>query len=89
MGKRNRQFEEEESSVSCRVCDEDIPIEYYLDRGDLVTCEACGSEFVIKSCNPVVLFLLVEENDDEDDDLNDYYGDNYFDDDEFLGQHYD
>ena len=89
MGKRSKQFDEEERSVRCRVCDEDIAIDYYMDRGDLVACDECGSEFVIKSRNPVILFLLVSEDDEYDDeydesDDNYYYDDDYFIDEESL-----
>ena len=81
MGKRSRQFEEEERFVRCEVCHEEIIIDYYLDREDVVCCEGCDSEFVIKSRNPTILFLL-------DGDYDDYYGDDGFEDD-FFGKSYD
>ena len=85
MGKRSRQFEEEERSVRCKVCEDDITLGYYLERGDFVICEGCGSEFVIKSIQPVVLFLL----DDEDDDYEDQYEDDFYEEDSFSYPSYD
>ena len=79
MGKRNRQFEEEERFVMCEVCEEDIVIEFYVDKGDLVGCEECGSEFIVKSRDPVRLFLLDNEFDEYEDDYldEDYLGRGY------------
>jgi len=85
MGKGNGQFEEEEHIVTCKVCEEDILVDYYMDRGDFVTCEECDSEYVIKSLNPIVISLL--EDDDEDED--DYDEDDYFEDDDYFQQDYD
>ena len=67
MGKRNKQYEEEQQIVECRVCDGTIPLEFYVARGDMIYCDECGAEYIIKSRNPVRLFLLEEEFDEEDD----------------------
>ena len=85
MGKRSIQFEEEERSVRCKVCEDDIALDYYLDRGNLIKCEWCSSEFVIKSIQPVVLFLL----DEEEDDYDDYYEEDYFEEEDFSGRAFD
>ncbi len=84
MGKRSKQFEEERS-VQCNVCEGYFGLDYYLDRGDLVFCDECGSEFVVKSLNPVILFLV----DEEDDDYLDGYDDDYYDDDDYFDRAYD
>lgn len=84
MGKRSGQFEEEERFVRCDVCDEDIAIDFYLDTGDEVCCDECDSVYVIKSLDPITLFLLGDEYDDNDDD----YGDDGFDD-EYSSRGYD
>ncbi len=76
MGKRSRQFEEEERFVRCEVCEEDIVVEFYIDSGDLISCEECGSEFIVKSRDPLMLFLLEDEYDEYDDE---------FPDEDFLG----
>lgn len=80
MGKRSRQFEDEKF-VSCDVCDGDIAIDFYFDTGDLVCCEECDSEYVIKSRDPIMLSLIVDDYYDESDD-DDYY-------DERLSRDYD
>lgn len=67
MGKREIQFEEERFA-RCDVCDEYIAIDFYLDTGDLVCCEECDSEYVIKSLDPITLLLLADDYDEYDDD---------------------
>lgn len=65
MGKRSKRYEDE-IEVRCEECDEYFIIEYYQDRGDLVTCEECGTDFLIKSRNPLILEMLDEEEEEED-----------------------
>lgn len=80
MGKKKRHTDEEERFVECEVCEEEIAIEYYMDRGDLITCEECGSDYILKSRNPMILSL--QEDDEE-------YEDDYYDEDDYFIQGYD
>ena len=73
MGKRSRQFEEEERFVRCHVCYEDIAIEFYLERGDVVYCQECDSEYILKSKNPTRIALLYNDT----DEYNDFFFDDY------------
>jgi hypothetical protein len=77
MGKRSRQFVEDERFVRCHVCHEDIAIEYYLDRDDVVCCDECDSEYVLQSRNPVKISLIVDDIDDDESFFDDYSGKGY------------
>ena len=59
---------EEEILVECKVCEEDIAIDTFMDMGDTVYCEECDSEFIITSTNPIMIKLLDEEDNYEYDD---------------------
>ena len=85
MGKRSKQYEEEERVVPCEACDGDIPLAFYVDRGDMLCCDECGAEYIVKSRNPVRLVILEEEYEDDDDYVDP--DDLYFQDDE--SQEYD
>ena len=80
MEDKNRLNIEEEQFVECEVCQEEIAIDYFMDSGDLVACEECGSDYILKSRVPITLDLQ-EEDDDYDDD--------YFDEDDYFNQGYD
>ncbi len=80
MGKKKRHNDQEERFVECEVCEEEITIEYFMDRGDLITCEECDSNYILKSRNPIILSLQEEEED---------YDDDYFDEDDYFNQGYD
>ena len=73
MGKRSRQFEEDERFAKCHVCHEAIAIEYYLDRDDVVYCDECDSEYVLQSRDPVRISLIVDDIDDYDNAFFDDY----------------
>lgn len=81
MGKRSSQFEEfeeDERFARCHVCHEDIVIDYYLERDDVIYCEECDSEYVLTSRNPIRISLLNDNLDDYDDDFfDDYSGRGY------------
>lgn len=79
MGKRNKRYEEEERAVECQVCENIIPLEFYIARGDMLCCDECGAEYIIKSRNPIRILLLDEEF-DEDENYPDSFDDDLFDD---------
>lgn len=66
MARLDQQFDEEDFEVRCELCDEYIVIEYYLDQGDLVTCEECEADYLIKSRDPFILAPVDEEESDDD-----------------------
>lgn len=59
---------EDEITVECKVCEEELYLDPYMDLGDTVYCEQCDSEFVIVSTAPIVLRLVDEEDSYEFDD---------------------
>jgi alpha-aminoadipate/glutamate carrier protein LysW len=63
MGKRNRRYENETRYGRCEMCDADIPLKYFIERGDVVSCGECGAEYVIRALQPVRLKFLEEEHD--------------------------
>ena len=69
MGKRSRSYEEEVRFGACDLCENDIAIDFYHDRGDSIFCDDCSAEYLIKSRKPLRLMLIEEDYDD------DFYGD--------------
>ena len=65
MGKRTKRYEEDACVGSCMICSDDIILDFFMDKGDVVFCKACSSEYIVISRNPV-RFELAED---------DYYGD--------------
>lgn len=63
MGKRNKRYENDARYGRCEVCDADIPLEYFIERGDVIGCSECGAEYFIQALQPVRLRLLKEEQD--------------------------
>ncbi|HHO47798.1 MAG TPA: hypothetical protein ENN06_05015 [Desulfobacteraceae bacterium] len=62
MGKRNRRYENAVRYGRCDMCDADIPLEHFIDRGDAVSCGECGAEYVIQALQPVRLKVQEEEH---------------------------
>lgn len=78
MGEKSNQYNKKQLTVECKVCDGTILLEPYVARGDMIHCDECESNYIIKSRNPVQMVLLIkediEEEYDEDDDLYDGRG---------------
>lgn len=74
MGKYNKQQSDRECLGKCKICFEAIPVEYYFDEGDHITCDECGTEYSILSKDPVKLAIV------DDYDSDDYFGELEFDD---------
>ncbi len=64
MGKRNKRYEQEHRSGRCEICDGDVDLEFYIERGDIVSCNECGAEYVIRALQPIRLKLVEEEQED-------------------------
>lgn len=73
MGKKNQI--DRERFGRCEICMELIPIEYYFNKGDEITCYECGTEYIILSKAPVKLSLLEGSYDPDE-----IYGDLRFED---------
>ena len=55
--------------ATCPECDADIEVdEYDVDKGDLITCQECGSALEVVSVSPVELEAAAEEDEDELDE---------------------
>ena len=57
MGKFNKHQEDRDRFGKCEICLELIPIEYYFQKGDIITCYECGTEYEILSKSPVKLVM--------------------------------
>lgn len=92
MGKKGMKDKYDEI-VDCGACDSFISIASSIKRGDVVYCEDCDAEYLIKSRKPLRLEML----DDEDvyntqsgyDDDNYSIGDYGFGDDDYNDGRYD
>ena len=62
---------EEIKFATCEICDSDIVIDFYSELGDTVSCEDCGTFYVLHSLSPIKISMV--EGDEDDDsylDLN-------------------
>ncbi len=66
MGKINKQRSERERFWKCDICMELIPIEYYFNEGDEITCYECGTDYTLISKMPVKLVTLTNSYDPDD-----------------------
>ncbi len=52
---------------TCPECDMDVHVDTDADKGDVVSCEECGTDLEVVGLDPVELDL-VEPDYDEDED---------------------
>ena len=52
--------------AACPECEADVHVDTDADKGDVVTCDECGTELEIVGLDPVELDIVEEEIDDED-----------------------
>ena len=62
------------STGYCPDCDESLDVGNHPKKGQMVTCENCGSYLEIVSTSPVELDWANDDYDDDDDDY-EYYDD--------------
>jgi alpha-aminoadipate carrier protein LysW len=58
---------EEVPTGTCPECDMDVHVDTDADKGDVVSCEECGTDLEVVGLDPVELDL-VEPDYDEDED---------------------
>ncbi|MDQ4122869.1 MAG: hypothetical protein M3209_15640 [Acidobacteriota bacterium] len=76
----------------CPECESDVYVDEDMERGELVTCEECGTDLEVLSSDPPEVRLYDESNEyddeddfDDDDDLDDEDDDDFDEDDDDLG----
>lgn len=52
---------------TCPECDADVHVDTDADKGDILSCEECGTDLELVGLDPVELDIVEEE--DLDDDL--------------------
>ncbi|MCF8055811.1 MAG: hypothetical protein K9K37_04115 [Desulfocapsa sp.] len=71
--------EEKEQIIDCEFCDGFISLGFYMDSGDVVYCEECGTEYLIASLNPLHLQPIEEDKEDDEEDEEDEEDEDGFD----------
>ncbi len=57
---------------TCPECDADVHVDTDADKGDIVSCEECGTDLEIVGLDPVELDIVEEDFDDDMDEDEDY-----------------
>ncbi|HYY56564.1 MAG TPA: hypothetical protein VE842_04475 [Pyrinomonadaceae bacterium] len=53
---------------TCPDCDADVHVDTDADKGDVVSCEECGTDLEIVGLDPVELDIVEEDTLDEDEE---------------------
>jgi alpha-aminoadipate carrier protein LysW len=56
---------------TCPECDADVHVDTDADKGDIISCEECGTDLELVGLDPVELDI-VEEDYDEDEDEDEF-----------------
>jgi alpha-aminoadipate carrier protein LysW len=57
---------------TCPDCEADVHVDLDTDKGDIVSCEECGTSLEVVGLDPVELDIVEEEDYDEDEDEDEY-----------------
>ncbi|HEX8071681.1 MAG TPA: hypothetical protein VF546_17150 [Pyrinomonadaceae bacterium] len=58
---------------TCPECEADVHVDTDADKGDMVSCEECGTDLEIVGLDPVELDIVEEDDDFEDEDEEEDY----------------
>jgi alpha-aminoadipate/glutamate carrier protein LysW len=76
----DRENDEDDIQIEeCSICGGDIIVDSYCEEEDVVYCNDCEAEFLIRSIDPLRLKLLDGDPDAELDEPDDRYDDEEFD----------
>ncbi|MGB7925770.1 MAG: hypothetical protein WCF57_21205 [Pyrinomonadaceae bacterium] len=57
---------------TCPECDADVHVDTDADKGDMVSCEECGTDLEVVGLDPVELDVVEEEVFDDDEEEEDF-----------------
>ena len=57
----------------CPECEADVHVDTDADKGDVVSCEECGTDLEVVGLDPVELDMVEEEDLDKDEDDEDEF----------------
>jgi alpha-aminoadipate carrier protein LysW len=57
---------------TCPECDADVHVDTDADKGDIISCEECGTDLELVGLDPVEMDIVEEEDLDDDDEDEDY-----------------
>jgi alpha-aminoadipate carrier protein LysW len=57
---------------TCPECDADVHVDTDADKGDILSCEECGTDLELVGLDPVELDIVEEEDLDEDEEEEDF-----------------
>jgi len=58
---------------TCPECEADVHVDTDADKGDMVSCEECGTDLEIVGLDPVELDIVEDDEEDlDEDDEEDY-----------------
>ena len=64
--------EETVPTGTCPECDADVHVDLDTDKGEIVSCEECGTDLEIVGLDPLELDIVEEDSYDEDEDEDEY-----------------
>ena len=74
----DRENDEEDIQVEeCSICGGDIVVDGFCEEEDIVYCNDCEAEFLIRTLDPLRLKLLDDDIDADIDESDDRYGEEY------------
>jgi alpha-aminoadipate carrier protein LysW len=53
---------------TCPECDADVHVDTDADKGDVVSCDECGTDLEVVGLDPVELDIMEEEDVDDDEE---------------------
>lgn len=53
---------------TCPECDADVHVDTDADKGDMISCEECGTDLELVGLDPVELDIVEEDFDDDDEE---------------------
>ncbi|NLX18415.1 MAG: hypothetical protein GXY53_03920 [Desulfobulbus sp.] len=74
----SRENDEENVLIEeCVVCGGDIVVDEFCEEEDVVYCNDCETEFLIRSLDPLQLEQIDMDSDEDIDELDDGYDEDY------------
>ena len=58
---------------TCPECEADVHVDTDADKGDIVSCEECGTDLEIVGLDPVEMDIVEDDEDDVDEDDEDEF----------------